>query len=112
MITRRNFTVGLALMSVPGLAQAQQIRRGVMEELFRSLSYQRRTRIQQILTTAGVYSLGIDGIYGPGTEAGLIRGANYLNRRSNNAAAISLSSRAGIADYYRGILTGRYAAYY
>ena len=112
MITRRAVTLGLVAMAVPGVAQAQQVRRRAMEEIFEALSYERRTRIQQVLSAAGIYKLGIDGLYGPGTEAGLIKGARYLNRRSNNAAGIDLSTRDGIIDYYRGILTGRYAAYY
>jgi len=105
MITRRSVTMGLALLSVPGLAQAQQIRRNAMQELFQRLSYNQRTRIQQKLTAAGVYNLGIDGLYGPGTEGGLIRGASFLNKKANSVV-VNLSTRQGVADYYRGILQG------
>lgn len=110
MITRRSVTLGLALLSVPGLVQAQQIRRRAMEALFESLSYKQRTRIQQKLTAAGVYNLGIDGLYGPGTEGGLIRGASFLNKRAN-AVVVNLTSRQGVADYYRGILRGDFDTY-
>ena len=112
MITRRSFTLGLSLLCVPGLAQAQQANRRAMENVYKAMTYKQRTRIQEVLTRAGVYSLGVDGVYGPGTEGGLLRGAVYLMRRSNNAAGISLSTRDGVIDYYRGILTGRYKAYY
>lgn len=111
MITRRSFTLGLALLSVPSLAQAQQIRRRAMKRLFESLTSNQRRRIQRELTNAGVYSLGVDGLYGPGTEAGLIRGANFLNKRANNAGYVNLTTVDGIASYYRGIITGRYAKY-
>lgn len=112
MISRRSFAMGLSLMCVPGLAQAQQINRRAMENVFKALTYAQRTRIQQVLTNAGVYSLGMDGIYGPGTEGGLLRGARYLMRRSNNQAGISLATRDGVIDFYTGILTGRYRQYY
>lgn len=110
MITRRAVTAGLALLAVPGLAQAQQIRRNAMGEIFKRLTYEQRTRIQKKLTAAGVYNLGIDGIYGPGTEGGLIRGAKFLNQKANSNI-ISLSSRQGIIDYYRGILNGSFDRY-
>ena len=110
MITRRSFTIGLALLSVPGLAQAQQIRRRTMQRMFRSLSYNQRTRIQQKLTAAGVYNLGIDGLYGPGTEGGLIRGASFLNKKAN-AVIVNLYSRQGVANYYRDILQGDFDRY-
>lgn len=112
MITRRSFAMGLSLMCVPGLAQAQAINRNAMKNVFNALTYAQRTRIQQVLTNAGVYSLGMDGIYGPGTEGGLLRGAKFLMRQSNGAANISLATRDGVVDYYTNILTGAYRQYY
>lgn len=110
MITRRTVTLGLALLAVPGLAQAQNIRRGAMEEIFERLSYDQRTRIQRKLAAAKVYDLGIDGLYGPGTEGGLIRGANFLNGKAN-AVIVDLSTKKGIGNYYRGILNGSFDKY-
>ena len=108
MITRRAVSFGLALLVVPGLAQAQQVRRKAMEEIFRRFSYDQRARIQKKLAAAGVYNLGIDGQYGPGTEGGLIRGAAFLNK---NSVVVDLSSVQGIVDYYRGILNGSFDRY-
>ena len=108
MITRRTVTLGLALLSIPGLAQAQQINRGAMEEVFNLLSDSSQRTLQRKLTAAGVYNLGIDGLYGPGTEAGLIRGAKFLMRKSNNEADISLARRKGVASYYNRIISGEF----
>lgn len=110
MITRRTVTLGLTLLCLPGLAQARQIRRTVMEEIFNRLTYSQRTRIQKKLTAAGVYDLGIDGIYGPGTEGGLIRGKTYINQQAGSAV-VNLSTRKGIADYYRDILNDSFDRY-
>lgn len=107
MISRRNVMIGLGLLSVPGLAHAQQVNRRAMEELFKALSVEHRKRIQSKLTAAGVYNLGIDAIYGPGTEGGLLRGAQFLNRKAGGVV-VNLSTRKGVADYYRGILDGSF----
>jgi hypothetical protein len=110
MVSRRTVMVGLGLLTVPGLAQAQQVNRRAMEELFEGLSVERRKRIQSKLTAAGVYDLGIDAIYGPGTEGGLLRGAQFLNRKAGKVV-VNLSTRKGVADYYRGVLDGSFDKY-
>ena len=74
-----------------------------------SYTADRRTFLKK-LAAAGVYDLGIDGLYGPGTEGGLIRGANFLNQKANRVI-VNLSSRQGIIDYYRGILRGDFDRY-
>lgn len=97
---------GLGLMPVPLLAQD-----GLLRSAFATLAPDQARRVQEELQGAGLYQSGIDGRYGPGTEAALVAGAAFLAENSEGTVTIDLVSPEGVADYLRNLHEGNLAAW-
>ena len=91
--------------AVPAQAQSDP-RRAWLAAAFESLSDSHRRVVQEELDLAGLYTGGVDGRFGAGTEQALLKSVDFLAWNSNGHLRIPLASPAD-ADRYLADLSQR-----
>lgn len=81
------------------LSCAPKVRRSVLHNSFRVLSVEKRKNIQSALSSLGMYTSNIDGLYGKGTAAAL----NAYNKEY--LANADLNKKANVETLFANILT-------
>lgn len=94
----------LVLMPVPSIAQTDHL-----HSAFEGLDASAKRAVQEQLQAGGFYSGAVDGSYGPGTDAALRNGAEFIYSGTQPRIAFDLSSEEGARRYIRALAHGELA---
>ena len=83
----------------------------ILRKGFANLSEGARIHVQKVMANAGLYDSGIDGLYGPGTEAGAIAIAAWVEEKSGGANRFDLSTPRGVTEFFAFLRDGGAAPY-
>lgn len=102
MLNRR--TLLLSLPAAIALGSHAYSEQDLLAAAFGRLPPSARRAAQERLSAGGFYVGSIDGVYGAGTNAGLVNAAAFVKHNSYDKVAFDLSSSAD-ADRYLAALT-------